>query len=115
MQGKVVLGKYKVGQFLGRGSMGEVFLAHPADGAADVVVKFMSPKSLSQPRFREFFVREMQTMARFRHPHAVQLLDASLDDPAGPCIIMEYVPGTEMDLLLKNGGRIDAERLGRLV
>lgn len=95
--------------------MGEVYLAHPTDGSADVVVKFMSPKSFSQPRFREFFAREIQTMARFRHPHAVQLLDASLDDPAGPCIIMEYVPGTEMDVLLQNGGRIAADRMGRLV
>jgi serine/threonine protein kinase len=115
MKGRVVLGKYKVGSFLGRGSMGEVFLAHPVAGGADVVVKFMSPKSNAQPRFRELFGREMQTMARFRHPHAVQLLDASLDDPAGPCIVMEYVPGTEMDTLLENGGRIDAERMGRLV
>lgn len=115
MQGRVILGKYRVGKFLGRGSMGEVYLAHPAGGGADVVVKFMSAKSASQSRFREFFAREMQTMARFRHPHAVQLLDASLDDPAGPCIVMEYVPGTEMDILLRNGGRIDAERMGRLV
>jgi eukaryotic-like serine/threonine-protein kinase len=115
MQGRVVLGKYMVGGFLGRGSMGEVYLAQPVGGGADVVVKFMSPKSFSQPRFREFFAREMQTMARFRHPHAVQLLDASLDDPAGPCIVMEYVPGTEMDMLLQHGGRIDADRLGRLV
>jgi serine/threonine protein kinase len=115
MQGRVVLGKYKVDRFLGRGSMGEVFLAKPVAGGDDVVVKFMSAESDKQPRFREFFVREMQMMARFRHPHAVQLLDASLDDPAGPCIVMEYVPGTEMDKLLQNGGRIDANRLGRLV
>ncbi len=115
MQGRVVLNKYRVGRFLGRGSMGEVYLAQPIGSGTDVVVKFMGVKAAGQPRYHEFFAREMQTMARFRHPHAVQLLDASFDDPAGPCIVMEYVPGTEMDTLLRNGGRIDAERMGRLV
>ena len=39
-------------------------------------------------------------MARFQHPYAVTLYDASLNDPQGPCIVMEYIRGVTLDTLL---------------
>src|SRR4051812_17106960 len=115
MQGRIVLGKYRVGRFIGKGSMGQVHLATPTDGGPDVVVKFMHPDVAAQPRFRELFAAEMQMMARFHHPHAVRLLEGSLADRAGPCIVMEYVPGLELATLLERKPRIDAERLAGMV
>jgi serine/threonine-protein kinase len=54
-------------------------------------------------------------MARFQHPFAVTLYDATLDDPQGPCIVMEYIRGVTLDVLLKNNGRLSAPRVGRLL
>lgn len=115
MQGRVVLGKYRVDRFVGKGSMGQVFLAKPIEGGPDVVVKFMHADVAAQPRFRELFAAEMQMMARFHHPHAVRLLEGTLADPAGPCIVMEYVPGIEMEALLQKRGPMLAGRLTRIV
>jgi serine/threonine-protein kinase len=57
----------------------------------------------------------MDFMARFRHPYAVRLLDASLDDPKGPCIIMEYIPGLTLETLLERQGRLGLGRVGKLL
>jgi serine/threonine-protein kinase len=67
-------------------------------------------------KFRERFQRETLLMARFQHPYAVTLYDASLSDPQGPCIIMEYIRGVSLDVLVKNNrGRLSAGRVGRLL
>jgi len=115
MQGQIVLEKYKIGRLIGRGSMGQVYLAHPCDGGPDVVVKFMNERIASQPRFKELFGHEMEAMSRFRHPHAVRLLGGKLDEPLGPCILMEYIGGIEMAELLQQQHRFESDRLGRLV
>jgi serine/threonine-protein kinase len=115
MQGRVVLGKYKIGRLIGRGSMGQVYLAHPTDGGTEVVVKFMTEQVAAQPRFRELFAQEIEVMGRFHHPNAVQLLGGRLDDPAGPCLVMEYVAGVELAELIRIHGRLDADRLGGLL
>jgi serine/threonine protein kinase len=115
MEGRVVLDKYRVGALLGRGSMGEVYRARPLVGGPDVVVKFMGTRFAGQPRFREMFGQEMALMARFRHPQAVRLLEGSLDDPAGPCLVMEFVAGAELGHVLHVAGRLDAERLAGIV
>ena len=36
-------------------------------------------------------------MANFDHPYAVGLMEASLDDPIGPCLVLEYVPGVTLE------------------
>ena len=52
----LVLGKYAVGKFLGRGSMGQAFLAHAPSGA-EVVIKFMHPERAAKASFRKLFAR----------------------------------------------------------
>jgi serine/threonine-protein kinase len=54
-------------------------------------------------------------MARFQHPYAVTLYDASLNDPEGPCIVMEYVRGVSLDSLLLHNNRLSPPRVGRLL
>src|SRR5262249_433101 len=66
-------------------------------------------------KFRERFQRETLMMARFQHPYAVALYDASLNDPQGPCIVMEYVRGISLDDLLLRNGRLSPMRVGRLL
>jgi serine/threonine-protein kinase len=54
-------------------------------------------------------------MARFQHPYVVALYDASLNDPAGPCIVMEYIKGITLDVLLHRNGRLSAGRVSRIL
>jgi serine/threonine-protein kinase len=80
-----------------------------------VVVKIMHDHIASDPKFCERFQRETLMMARFQHPYAVTLYDASLNDPQGPCIVMEYIKGVSLDILLQRNERLSPVRVGRLL
>ena len=115
MVGRIFLGRYEVVRLLGEGGMGRVYLAKQADLGRTVVVKVMHDHIAADPKFCERFQRETLLMARFQHPYVVTLYDASLNDPQGPCIVMEYIRGITLDTLLQRNQRLTAPRAGRLL
>lgn len=116
MIGRIYLGRYESLRLLGEGGMGRVYLGRQLDLGRQVVIKVMHEHVAAEPRFRDRFQRETLLMARLQHPYAVTLYDASLDDPQGPCIIMEYVRGIGLDQLLENNNRrLTPSRVGRLL
>ncbi|MDY3559608.1 serine/threonine protein kinase [Gemmata sp. JC673] len=115
MIGRVFMGRYETRRQLGEGGMGRVYLARQLDLGREVVVKVMHEQIAADPKFRDRFLRETLLMARFQHPGAVTLYDATLDDPLGPCIIMEYVKGVNLESLLLRNKRMSAPRVGRII
>jgi serine/threonine-protein kinase len=115
MVGRTFLGRYETTRLLGEGGMGRVYLARQLDLGRQVVVKVMHDHLTADPKFLERFQRETLLMARFQHPYAVTLYDASINDPQGPCIVMEYIKGITLDQLLIKNGRLSPVRVGRLV
>src|SRR6187549_3438032 len=97
MIGRIFLGRYEAVRLLGEGGMGRVYLGR------QVVIKVMHDHVAAEPKFRERFQRETLLMARFAHPYAVTLYDASLTD--GPCIVMEYIKGVNLETLLQKNTR----------
>lgn len=111
----LLLGKYESLGVLGRGSMGTVHAARPADSpATTVVVKVLKSQVADTARARQAFDREVQYTARLRHPYVVLVLDAGVDPQAGPCIVMEFVPGSTLEQVLAKEGRLSAHRAGWL-
>src|SRR5437660_9049027 len=115
MVDRMFLGRYETIRLLGEGGMGRVYLARQIDLGRQVVVKVMHDHIAADPKFKERFQRETLVMARFQHPYVVTLYDASLNDPQGPCIIMEYVRGVTLDELLKRNGKLSPARVSRLL
>ena len=115
MIGRVFLGRYEAKRLLGEGGMGRVYLARQYNPDRYVVVKVMHDRLRNDPRFMDRFRRETRTMVRFQHPHSVALLDAALDDPLGPFIVMEYIKGIGLDRLLAANKRFTPARAARLV
>jgi serine/threonine protein kinase len=115
--GKVFLGKYRTVRFLGEGSNAEVYLADaPANSRRkQVVVKRIKEEAAAAPRFRQFFNAEVSSMAKFSHPYVVKLLDASLDDPLGACLVMEYLPGITLEDVLLRERTMAPDRVGRFL
>ncbi|MFO0850899.1 MAG: serine/threonine-protein kinase [Gemmataceae bacterium] len=114
--GATVLGRYKVDSYLGEGSNAHVFLGHPlSDPGRPVVVKRIKPHVLANPRFRQFFDNEVASMGQFAHPYVVRLRDASLDDPVGPVLVLDYIPGITLEALLARHRRLPPDRVGRLL
>lgn len=110
------LDKYESLGVLGRGGMGQVHAARPADDpTTTVVVKVMRSDLADTPRARETFEREVKYAARLRHPYAVRVLDAGTDPVAGPCIVMEFVPGSTLEQLLQKEKRLSVRRAAVLI
>ncbi len=115
MLGRIFLGRYETQKLLGEGGMGKVYLAKQIDLGRSVVVKVMHDHVAHDTKFRDRFQRETLLMARFQHPNAVTLYDASLTDQFGPCIVMEYVKGENLETLLKKNGRMTPGRVARVL
>lgn len=116
MVGKTALGRYRLLRSLGAGSNAEVFLAQPIQHPDyRVVVKRVHDHVVTHPKFRQLFEAEVRSMANFDHPYAVRLLEASADDPIGPCLVMEYVPGVTLEDLIQRERVLAPERISRLL
>ena len=116
MSDKTALGKYRLIRSLGRGSNAEVFLADPIRGTGpQVVVKRIHDHVVQHPKFRLLFEAEVRSMANFSHPYAVRFIEAAIDDPIGPCLVMEYVPGVTLEEVLRRCRALGVDRVGRLL
>jgi serine/threonine-protein kinase len=115
MASQVFLGRYQTVRLLGEGGMGQAYLARQLHQDRQVVVKVLRPHLVADAHNRRGFQHEMELMAGFRHPHAVEFYEGSLDGSQGPCVVMEYVPGLALDHVLARHGRLSAERVGRLL
>ena len=114
--GQTALGRYQILRFLGAGSNADVFLARPVNPPhTPVVVKRIKPHVTQMPRFRQFFDNEVRSMLQFQHPYVVRLWDASLDDPLGPCLVLEFLQGQTLEDLLNKYRRFPPEFVGRLL
>src|SRR5438045_8644080 len=110
MVGRIFLKRYEAIKILGQGGMGRVYLGRQLDLGRQVVIKVMHDHLTADPKFMDRFQRETLLMARFQHPYAVALYDASINDPQGPCIVMEYIRGITLDQLLIKNSRLSPVR-----
>jgi hypothetical protein len=96
---------YKIRQLIGRGGMGEVWLAEQPSLRRRVAIKVLSTEVSSNPAFAERFHREAQALAQLDHPHVVRIFDFGCVDGLF-FIIMEYLPSNlrEMNFCQGYGG-----------
>ena len=105
-------GAWKLGNVIGRGSMGEVYDAvNPAGEQA--AVKLIRRELLGDPRQLERFSRETRVASAIRSSHVVRVIEASTD--ALPYLVMERLHGHTLHELLRRGQTINGEELGTLV
>lgn len=96
------LGGYRIESLLGRGGMGEVYLAYDERLHRHVALKRIRADASVDAQARARFRREAQAAARLNHPALVQIYDI-LDTEHGDCIVMEYVAGETVAALVKRG------------
>ena len=92
------VGAYTMVSLIGRGGMGEVWLAQRSDGRFEgkFALKFLETYSAS-PAALDRFRREGRLLARLAHPHIARLIDAGVTGSGRPYLILEYVQGRRID------------------
>lgn len=88
------IGAYVVTRELGRGGMGQVYLADRADGQFEkqVAIKVLK-RGTDTEEVLHRFASERHILARLDHPNIARLLDAGTTDDGLPYFVMEYVAG----------------------
>jgi serine/threonine protein kinase len=98
-------GRYEILHELGSGSMGAVYQAR--DSKIDRIValktiRLSSKNSDDEQEYRKRFLREAKAAGRLSHPGIITIHDVGEEgEDQVPYLVMEYVPGTSLDVLLK--------------
>ena len=95
------LAHYRLDAPLGSGSMGVVFLAQDTHLCRPVAIKVLHPDRLSEESRRRLH-DEALTLSRLSHPNVAAVFDFGADSDID-YLVMEYVPGTTLDVLLQRG------------
>src|SRR5262245_11512083 len=103
------LGRYQLLERLGRGGMGEVYLAHDTQLDRRVAVKVLPPESVNDPEAVARFRREARALAKLSHSAIVQAHDAA-EESGRHFLVMEYVEGPSLEHVLKREGPIAPTR-----
>jgi tRNA A-37 threonylcarbamoyl transferase component Bud32 len=113
------LGRYEIVRLLGRGGMGQVYLARHELQRTLHAVKILPAEFAGKPGFVERFRTELRTMAAMQHPNVVHVTHS--DEERGRYyLVMEFVAadggGEPYDLeeALAEKGRFEPETVRRL-
>src|SRR5262245_48200606 len=98
------LKQYVVTRHLGQGGMGEVWLAHDTSLDRDVAIKVLpvGGSFLDLSTRKERFFREAKAASALNHPNIVTIYEINSDQGID-FIAMEYVQGSTLTAILKNG------------
>jgi serine/threonine protein kinase len=99
----VSLGDFRVERLLGRGGMGEVYLARQVSLNRPVALKVLRPDLLTRPTYLGRFEAEAAAVAKLNHPNIVHVYTLGSFDGLR-FIAMEYVQGTNLKDYLRNYG-----------
>jgi serine/threonine protein kinase len=99
-QGDVLDGRYVLGDCIGRGGMGSVYLAAQLALARTVAIKVLHPELASCPAHARRIRDEAIAASQVRSAHCLNVIDCSTLPDGGSYLVMEYVPGRPLAQLI---------------
>jgi serine/threonine protein kinase/tetratricopeptide (TPR) repeat protein len=108
MVGKEI-GTYKILKVLGRGGMGEVYLAEDTRLGRKVALKFLSPEFVGDNWAKRQLVKEAQSVAILDHPNICHVYGIEEHD-GHSFIVMQYVEGETLAVMIRSQA-LSADRL----
>jgi eukaryotic-like serine/threonine-protein kinase len=117
MSGRIIAGRYRLTEPIGRGAMGVVWCANDELLDRDVAVKeVLISEALDDDERSNAYqrtLREARTAARLSHRGVVAIYDVA-EDGGRPWIIMELIHGRSLDQIITETGPLSPRRAGRM-
>ena len=99
------VGKYILGELLGRGGMGEVWKSHHPGLQIPVAIKLLNPKFVSKSEnFQSRFIQEGTLAATINHQNIVRVFDAGNDEEQF-YLVMELIQGDDYEKVFQKNGQ----------
>jgi serine/threonine-protein kinase len=111
--GKIVDGRYRVLEVIGRGGMGVVYRVEHLRMGKVAAMKVVHRDLASDPEVVARFEREAAAVSKLHHPHTVQVFDFGAAQGA-LYLIMEYVRGQDLAHVIERDGPMPWHRAGPL-
>ncbi len=105
------LGSYKILALLGKGGMGEVYLARDTRLDREVAIKLLPPLLVRDPEREERFKREAKLQAKLDNHQNIAIIHALEQSDDASFLVLEYVPGATLADRLQHGALSVAEAL----
>ena len=113
MTGKVLNGRYEIGERIGLGGMAEVYTAQDTVLGRLVAVKVMLPQFAEDEDFARRFRQEAAAAANLASPYIVNVYDWG-QDHGTYFIVMEYVRGSDLKSAVKQRGAINQRKVAEI-
>jgi len=97
-------GGYRVVARLGKGGMGDVYLAEHALLRRQAAVKVLRAEHAASPELTRRFLNEAKAAAAIGHPGIVEVLDCGITAAGAPYLVMELLQGESVETRLRRGG-----------
>ncbi len=104
------IGKYEILRLLGKGAMGQVYLAHDTILEREIALKVMVSQIADDPDLKTRFEREAKTVARMTHPNIVTVFDFGYHTDGSPYIAMELLRGQDLQKAVRTGPPLSIEQ-----
>jgi hypothetical protein len=105
------LGQYHLGEKLGQGGMGEVYLAEHQLLKRPCALKLIRPEANANPTALARFEREVQAAALLTHPNTIEVFDYGRASDGTFYYVMEYLPGLNVAELVQKFGPMPPGRV----
>ena len=102
--GQILLNRYRLDAFVGRGGMAEVYKAWDAKRSVHVALKLLNPDLAEDVVFLDRLAREAHVLDRLQHPHIVRFFGFE-EVGRTAFLVMEYVDGVSLRAQLRLLGR----------
>jgi serine/threonine-protein kinase len=112
--GKIVDGRYKVMEVVGRGGMGVVYRVEHLRMGKVAAMKVLHRDLAADPDVIQRFEREAAAVSKLHHPHTVQVFDFGTAQGA-LYLIMEYVRGLDLGSIISRDGPMPWQRAAPLL
>ena len=104
------LGQYQLGEKLGEGGMGEVYMAEHQLLKRPCALKLIKAGTENNPIALARFQREVEAAAALSHPNTIQIYDYGHADDGTFYYVMEYLPGLSLADLVREFGPLPPGR-----
>lgn len=101
----LMVGNFRIERRLGRGGMGEVWLAHQMALDRPVALKILSPALTRDSQFLDRFQMEVRTAGQLQHPNIVAAFDAGEADGIH-FLATSFVDGEALEQTLERRGHL---------
>ncbi len=104
------IGQYRLQRLLGSGGMGDVYLAEHLLLKRPCAIKLIHEEKAGDAEALKRFEREVRATARLTHWNTVEIFDYGRSETGAFYYVMEYLPGMNLDQLVRRHGPLPPER-----